>query len=270
MLYCIILLVVATAECSVEGDGRPAGIVRQLVERYLTSCRLAVVGAGRAVSDPSFTELVRVVGKAAPGVVVMEAEGALSPASPRTTPSIPQQALESDAKFPCRAFLLYMTAANTSWAGRFLGKASLDVSPEIRVIGVGHPALARQLLTLPVLRNTAHALYLAVPPRSPFAIDLGDDDAVEVISRCHYCDQGHPDYVVLDYWRPLVGFQEAADLFPNQFQDCRGHAFQVVSMDWFPFLSFSRDTQRPGTTVTPQDSVDVRMLQAVARTLNFT
>ncbi|XP_045129104.1 glutamate receptor ionotropic, kainate 4-like [Portunus trituberculatus] len=57
---------------------------------------------------------------------------------------------------------------------------------------------------------------------------------------------------------------------PDQFQDCRSHAFQVVSMDWFPFLSFSRDTQRPGTTVTPQDSVDVRMLQAVARTLNFT
>ena len=60
-------------------------------------------------------------------------------------------------------------------------------------------------------------------------------------------------------------------VFPtDQFKDCWGHTFQVVSMDWFPFLSFSRDTQHPGTTVTPRDSVDVRMLHAVARTLNFT
>ena len=59
MLSCLILLVVAAVECSIVWDGRPAGIMRQVVGRYLSSCRLAVVGAGRAVSDPSFTQLVR-------------------------------------------------------------------------------------------------------------------------------------------------------------------------------------------------------------------
>ena len=55
----VLLLVVTMTESSQEWDERPGGIVRQVVERYLSSCRLALVGAGQAISDPSFTELVR-------------------------------------------------------------------------------------------------------------------------------------------------------------------------------------------------------------------
>lgn len=96
-------------------------------------------------------------------------------------------------------------------------------------------------------------LFISVPPRKT------------------ECANAIAAYQKTIYTLPCKKTPSSVPLFPSdQFKDCRGHTFQVVSMDWFPFLSFTRDSQRPGTTVTPQDSVDVRMLSAVARTLNFT
>ncbi|XP_071534212.1 glutamate receptor 1-like [Panulirus ornatus] len=49
-----------------------------------------------------------------------------------------------------------------------------------------------------------------------------------------------------------------------------GHQVRVVAKTLFPFMEFEPDSDAPGTTVTPRDSLDVRMLNTVARILNFT
>lgn len=101
------------------------------------------------------------------------------------------------------------------------------------MIGVGEPSLAQELLGHPVLRNTAHALYLAVPPRAASGLvnDSGDDDeAVAVISRCHYCDQGQSKNVILDTWHPLRGFQDYTDIFPGKI------LFHAIFMLIFPYI----------------------------------
>lgn len=53
------LVVVMVAAADSGGEAWPASVVGQLVGRYLSSCRLALVAAGGALADPSFTELVR-------------------------------------------------------------------------------------------------------------------------------------------------------------------------------------------------------------------
>ena len=46
--------------------------------------------------------------------------------------------------------------------------------------------------------------------------------------------------------------------------------FKIVSMDWFPFIDFERIEEEHGTVVSVKDSLDVRMLLAVSKSLNFT
>ncbi|XP_066949332.1 uncharacterized protein [Macrobrachium rosenbergii] len=49
-----------------------------------------------------------------------------------------------------------------------------------------------------------------------------------------------------------------------------GHTIQVTSKDLFPFIEYQLNSPEPGTTVTPLDSLDVRMLNITAKMLNFT
>ncbi|XP_042223276.1 glutamate receptor ionotropic, delta-2-like [Homarus americanus] len=56
----------------------------------------------------------------------------------------------------------------------------------------------------------------------------------------------------------------------EEFEDMMGHQVRVVAKTLFPFMEFERDSDAPGTTVTPSDSLDVRMLDTVAKILNFT
>lgn len=56
----------------------------------------------------------------------------------------------------------------------------------------------------------------------------------------------------------------------DQFKTFYGHKFNVVAMNWFPFTKFIQHSEEGGTVVTPQDSLDIRMLNALAKALNFT
>ena len=56
----------------------------------------------------------------------------------------------------------------------------------------------------------------------------------------------------------------------DQFKDFKGYKVRVVSMDWFPFIDFKRSENETNNVVEPLDSLDYRMLQAIAQTLNFT
>ncbi|CAL4124774.1 unnamed protein product, partial [Meganyctiphanes norvegica] len=59
-------------------------------------------------------------------------------------------------------------------------------------------------------------------------------------------------------------------LFPDQYQDMLGHMFQVVMLYWDPLTMYDEHPDPESTIVYPKDSVDVRILDAMAKTLNFT
>ncbi|XP_068240190.1 glutamate receptor ionotropic, kainate 2-like [Palaemon carinicauda] len=56
----------------------------------------------------------------------------------------------------------------------------------------------------------------------------------------------------------------------REYEDMMGHEIQVTAKDLFPFIEYELHSQELGTTVTPLDSLDVRMLNSTAKLMNFT
>ncbi|XP_071539773.1 glutamate receptor ionotropic, kainate glr-3-like [Panulirus ornatus] len=231
------------------------------------------------------------------GVVVID-DKTVYP-SPPDGSGLLRHILEGDAKFSCRALVLDLTTATTiSKAVQLLTELQVDVQPATLMVALGFSRLAQPLLNNSILTNTVHTLYLAhhnstsitLPDGGTADTTAGEEQATQaevlVYSRCHYCNHGEARLLVLDRWSlRRGGFHDGTNLFlgefeqhkdnaygipTDQFKDCMGHKFHVVSMDWFPFLKFHRDSQAPATAVTPLDSLDIRMLDSIASILNFT
>ncbi|XP_071524235.1 glutamate receptor ionotropic, delta-1-like [Panulirus ornatus] len=49
-----------------------------------------------------------------------------------------------------------------------------------------------------------------------------------------------------------------------------GRKLRIVTVPYFPYMDFRRDRDVPGTTVTPKDSIDTRLIYTFAKALNFT
>lgn len=58
--------------------------------------------------------------------------------------------------------------------------------------------------------------------------------------------------------------------FSEEINDFMGHNFRIVARFYFPTIDYTRDTDEKGTTVTLRDSLNARMLVAIAAKLNFT
>lgn len=59
--------------------------------------------------------------------------------------------------------------------------------------------------------------------------------------------------------------------YPDEHRDMQGHRLRIVTMPFFPYIDYQRDSEEdPGTTVTPKDSTDVRLIKALAKSFNFT
>lgn len=56
----------------------------------------------------------------------------------------------------------------------------------------------------------------------------------------------------------------------EDFHNFMGHKYRVVAVRYFPYIDYKTDTAEPGSTVTPKDSIDFRILTTLAAALNFT
>ncbi|XP_069190333.1 uncharacterized protein [Procambarus clarkii] len=131
------------------------------------------------------------------------------------------------------------------------------------------------------LRNTIHTLYISINRSdhhqgSPVNISLmrnlkedgvpaaaaagGGRGRVRSYRRCLYCDHGQAGIQLL---RP-------GNLFPETLNNMMGHTFKVVALSYFPLVEYRKVTNDPNDLVQPEDSVDVRMLDIMARRFNFT
>ncbi|XP_071531492.1 glutamate receptor ionotropic, delta-1-like [Panulirus ornatus] len=85
-----------------------------------------------------------------------------------------------------------------------------------------------------------------------------------------YCDDGEADLQFIHFGSNASFIQRTTDLFNEQTGNLMGHTLRVVTVTYFPYMDFNRDNEEPGTSVTPKDSVDTRLLTTFTRTLNFT
>ncbi|XP_071524617.1 glutamate receptor 4-like [Panulirus ornatus] len=60
------------------------------------------------------------------------------------------------------------------------------------------------------------------------------------------------------------------NLLPEELGNVMGHTFRVVTLEYFPFIAYRKNTDDPDGTLTPLDSLDTRVLQTIAAHLNFT
>lgn len=52
--------------------------------------------------------------------------------------------------------------------------------------------------------------------------------------------------------------------------DCMGHKFRIVGLEYTPFSEYTRETEDPGTQIQLLDSFESRLLVTLSRHLNFT
>ncbi|XP_071535575.1 glutamate receptor ionotropic, delta-1-like [Panulirus ornatus] len=131
----------------------------------------------------------------------------------------------------------YSAFAGEAWGFRFLESSDLWLWPDTPIVIVGDVSQIEAVLHHPSLRNTIHVLYLAqVTHKNPtLNTSLGNE--------IH--EKGQPE-------------------------DFKGHQFKIVALHEFPLSAFRRDSETHGTTLTPLDSLDDRMLKAIAARANFT
>ncbi|KAK4315687.1 hypothetical protein Pmani_013086 [Petrolisthes manimaculis] len=100
------------------------------------------------------------------------------------------------------------------------------------------------------------------------------DERVRVYRRCLYCESGQPGVQFLFQWhltwQHLDDFIQYVHLLDDPVRNLRGHIFRVVTIAYFPYIDYKRHREEPGTTVTPLDSLNVRILDTIADSLNFT
>ncbi|KAG7162652.1 glutamate receptor-like [Homarus americanus] len=275
-------------------DEQVAIMVSKVVEHHLAGCHLVV--ATTTQHTPVFFSTLRKVASGVEAVVVVEMEALFtsqdSPAQQRLL-----QEVWGDARATCRALILNLNK-DSHLAFRFLEATGVWQWPETRVVVVGERTQVKVVLHHPSLRNTIHTLYLAfynlalyaceahtpntrlrmtrtekarVCQQQQHVVAAARRESVEVYRRCLYCNNGDADIVFLYLW-PLTSANNHHyhnQLFPERLENFMGHKFVVVTLPYFPFIAFEKESEEGGA-LSPRDSLNTRMINTMARCLNFT
>nr|XP_027221195.1 uncharacterized protein LOC113813422 [Penaeus vannamei] len=286
-------------------------LVTQIVEEHLAGCYLVFVTTDD--ENPVFTSVFRSLLNNYEAGVVLD----LRTARVGKNSDLLTELKAGDDKFACRVFIVVLGAgSDVSQPLNLLEDLNLFLWPYTRVLFVGSNGQVQDTLKDDALRNTVHALFLALDEgattndegggggghsevggkvRGLMAREEREEEEgrvegrgveregegnggrkrvksrlVKCYLRCLFCNGGEVGVTLLDEWSKDGGFLKKEELFPDQFRDMMGHQFKIVTLDWFPIMDFKRDSDEATSTVTPKDSVDVRMLESFASTLNFT
>nr|XP_053657316.1 uncharacterized protein LOC128706434 isoform X2 [Cherax quadricarinatus] len=87
-------------------------------------------------------------------------------------------------------------------------------------------------------------------------------------TNCPFCRRGEPEIILRNRWSPGRGFQNHSDLFPDLYQDCNGHIFKAVALDFPPFSQYSSGNSTHPLAM--EDCLDKRIVDTIAEVHNFT
>ncbi|XP_063609100.1 uncharacterized protein LOC134783233 [Penaeus indicus] len=232
-------------------------IVSRTVTDYLSACHLVLVTTRR--SDFPASLLRRGLGT---GWVMVQAESAMAGAPSSGTALL--QGLWGAADASCRAIVVDLMNDNDRSAFRFLEAAGLSEQPKTRVLLLGPETRAAGSLLHPALKNSVYAVYFSMVESN------ANSSWIEVFRRCLYCRGGEAGVVPLGPWHSHEATPTQEELFPDEFRNFYGHKFRVVTLRYFPFIEYTRESDAPGTKVSPRDCLDLRILSTLASRNNFT
>ncbi|XP_069951436.1 uncharacterized protein [Cherax quadricarinatus] len=270
-------------EVGVAGDETEVGVVgaeaevgvmvSQMVRHHLEDCHLVVLTTTQ--HSHVFYNILRHLSEGMVAGVVVEAEWVFSL-------DHHLQGLWGDSRTTCRGLIFDITAkSNATSALQLLESSELWKSPETLVVVVGWKSGVKAVLLHHTFRNSINALYLALHSttvtRNRNSLRkrvLGQqcesvESSVWIYRRCLYCNNGKADVKLIRKGN-FTSVQEADSLFPDQFKNFMGHQFRIVSVQYFPYIDYERNTNLPGTTVTLSDSLDARLLDTFSVSMNFT
>ncbi|XP_071533865.1 glutamate receptor-like [Panulirus ornatus] len=263
-------------------------LVGQVLQKHQVGCHTLLMTTTQ--HSPVLSSIPRSMSVGSEGITVVKAGSLLS--LDQLAQDHLLQGLWGDTRTTCHTLILDLTINNnnnnnnnnaTHLLFRILETSRLWQRPETVVVVVGGRTGVKDVLLHHSLRNTVHALYLAVhhltrhnPPargdsrlRKPTQQQGVMSDGVRVYRRCLYCNSGRPDVHFLYLWNLTSLAHQTQDLFHEQLH-FMGHKFRVVTVPFAPYMDFVRNTDEPGTIVTPTDSLDTRLIHTFSNSLNFT
>ncbi|XP_068240998.1 glutamate receptor ionotropic, delta-2-like, partial [Palaemon carinicauda] len=157
---------------------------------------------------------------------------------------------------------------------RFLEAVRLYLHPNTYIVLAGSHGNSTDIIQHDVFRNTANIIYLGIKEETisnseSIRPQRNNSRGIEVFSRCLYCNGGNSKTYSVGIWNPKISPHIDTQLFEDQFKNFHGHTFRIVCLAWFPYTDYTRTSDAGGTIVYPQDSLDVRMLNGIAKALNF-
>nr|XP_053641765.1 glutamate receptor ionotropic, delta-1-like [Cherax quadricarinatus] len=280
LLILVVVWLVPTASQEVDGAVKQVGVdvgemVGQVVEHHLTSCHLVLI-----TTTPRsfvFSRILRHLKKGVVAGVVVEAGWVLS--QDKLVQDRLFQGLWGDTRTSCRGLIVDLTDANRTDTGlRLMTMSGLHFRSQTTVLIVGGSADMKAVFLHGSLRNTLHALYLAVhdPPQqstSRLRKVITQETArkrVWVYRRCLFCNNGEQKIQFISQWNLNSPVETIAHLFQEQLQDMMGHSLSIVTVPYFPYIDFQSASDNLNDPVKTKDSLDVRIINTFAALLNFT
>ncbi|XP_069954664.1 glutamate receptor isoform X3 [Cherax quadricarinatus] len=130
----------------------------------------------------------------------------------------------------------------------------------------GRSLSLRALEEEPLLLASSNTLY--VSPNQHHDTKKPTSWALHLLSNCPFCRRGEPEIILRNRWSPGRGFQNHSDLFPDLYQDCNGHIFKAVALDFPPFIQYSSGNSTHPLVM--KDCLDKRIIDTIAEVHNFT
>ncbi|XP_068216334.1 glutamate receptor ionotropic, kainate 3-like [Palaemon carinicauda] len=254
-------------------------LVTLILETYLKDCGTMLVKDG--TDSWVSLSIIRAFTRASSAYTIFDLE-----TTSRITSLIPtgvrlQRRMRIEERLPCQVFVVDLTnSRGSSLAIQFLENLQLFLIPNAYVIFLGRKALLEDTLRAKILRNSVHVLYLVIKleKQHPEASIMGVNSApnnstqtkVTIFSRCLFCDEAENGIEKVNIWKSSTGFRRNTSLLKDEMLDMKGHKLRIVQVAWVPLVAYSCDQVNATGLVTPLDSVHVRALRAIAKSLNFT
>ncbi|XP_042218328.1 uncharacterized protein LOC121863641 [Homarus americanus] len=229
----VYLLVGVVWEVPVKGrsDGQVGTMVSQVVREHLLGCHLVL--ATTTKHSPVYSQIIRHLATEMETGVVVETTVMFSQDQPTQEERHLLQGLWGDATLSCHVLILDNTAMESHSIVRFLERCGLWLRPKTRVVVVGGKSGVETLLLHHALRNTNHALYIALLNHSLYVVAPNTnitkkrpDEGRHVTSSSNAISFGDP---------PITKAKPIQDLSHNRdFKYIFDHLIDESDLDSFP------------------------------------
>ncbi|KAK8377903.1 hypothetical protein O3P69_014084 [Scylla paramamosain] len=265
-----------------EEDVAQAAI--QVVQRYLTGCYLVLAAPSPSRALP---HLIRRLSKVGELVMFLQPCGDAKLLHGNTkkkvfpgTDEVPYfwREVWGSSKATCRTFLLDLTTCGTDTADRVLSWTGLFLQPRTRVIVIGGEQDVEQLFQLSGLRNSLYVVYItrslstlnAGTKSTKDMLKTGGVRAMKAYHRCLYCTEQEAKPRLLLRWSLQDGIPDGFEMFGGQAELFMGRKMNIVSLSYYPYIKYKVVQKGSSTKLQFEDSLNTRMLTALAPKLNFT